>query len=101
VRRVVANNARSSWRRRRAENKAVARLESDVRVGNDLPDDTEDFWAAVRSLPTRQSQAIALFYLEDLPVSEIAGVIGCAESTARVHLTRGRRNLAKMMDGMA
>ncbi len=72
-----------------------------MRVGNDLPDDTEDFWAAVRSLPARQSQAIALFYLEDLPVSEIAAVIGCAESTARVHLTRGRRNLAKMMDGIA
>ena len=101
VRRVVANNARSAWRRRRAEKKAVARLESDVRVGNDLPDDTEEFWGVVRSLPARQAQAIALFYLEDLAVKEIAEVIGCAESTARVHLMRGRRNLAKKMEGIA
>jgi len=98
VRRVVVNNARSAWRRRLAERKAIARLESEVRLGNDLPDDTEEFWGVVRSLPTRQAQAIALFYLEDLPVSEIAEVIGCAESTARVHLMRGRQNLAKAME---
>ncbi len=97
VRRVAINRARSAWRRTHSERKAMARLESEVRPDNDLPEDTEEFWRVVRSLPVRQAQAIALFYLEDLPVSEIAEAIGCAESTARVHLMRGRRNLSKVL----
>lgn len=99
VRTVAINKARSAWRRTHAEQKAIALLKSDVWLGSDLPDDTEEFWGVVRSLPVRQAQAIALFYLEDLPVSEIAQVIGCAESTARVHLMRGRRNLEKELKG--
>lgn len=97
IRRVVANKARSVWRRRYAEQRALARLETEVRVGRDLPKDTEEFWGDVRTLPRRQAQALALFYLEDRPVREIADILGCKEATARVHLTRGRRTLAKIL----
>lgn len=97
IRRVVANKARSAWRRRYAEQRALRRLVTEVRVGRDLPEETEEFWGMVRSLPQRQAQAVALFYLEDRPVSEIADILGCKESTARVHLTRGRRTLATLL----
>lgn len=97
VRSVVANKVRSGWRSDAAERRAVERLEPEVMVGDELGAETEEFWALVRSLPTRQAQAIALFYLEDRPVSEIAGILGCQESTARVHLMRGRRKLAELL----
>jgi RNA polymerase sigma-70 factor (ECF subfamily) len=97
IRRVVANKARSAWRRRYAERNALKQLENEVHVGGDLPKETEEFWAKVRSLPPRQAQAVALFYLEDRPVRNVAAILGCSESTARVHLTRGRRSLAKSL----
>jgi RNA polymerase sigma-70 factor, ECF subfamily len=97
IRTVAVNAARSSWRRRYAENRALTRLESEVRVGSDLPEATDEFWGEVRKLPLRQAQVIALYYLEDRPVAEIAGLLGCGESTARVHLMRGRRTLAQRL----
>ncbi len=97
VRSVVANRVRSGWRRIEAERHAVERLDSRLVVGDDFPVETEEFWGLVRGLPTRQAQAIALFYLEDRPVSEIAEILDCGESTARVHLMRGRRRLAKLL----
>lgn len=97
VRHVVANKARSLLRRSYAERRAIERLDAEPGVGADLPSDTEEFWATVRRLPTRQSQAIALYYLEDRPVSEISDILGCAESTARKHLSRGRRKLATLL----
>ena len=48
-------------------------------------------------LPRRQAQAIALFYLDDRPVSEIARMLECSESTARTHLSRGRSALASRL----
>ncbi|MCB1246484.1 MAG: sigma-70 family RNA polymerase sigma factor [Acidimicrobiia bacterium] len=98
IRTVVANKSRSSLRRRYAERRATERLDPVV-VGSEIPEETESFWAHVRALPQRQSQAIALFYLEDRSVADIALVLGCSESTARVHLTRGRRALAKRLGG--
>jgi DNA-directed RNA polymerase specialized sigma24 family protein len=52
---------------------------------------------AVRLLPRAQRAAIALFYYEDRPVSEIASIMGCTESTARVHLHHARQRLAKLL----
>lgn len=98
IRTVVANKARSLWRRRYTERRAINEMSHTVRVGMDLPTETESFWAEVRNLPRRQAQAIALFYLEDLSVADISTILGCSESTARVHLTRGRKTLAKRLD---
>lgn len=98
IRQVVANKTKSMLRRRYAEQRAVNRLSGRVTIGVDLPEDTEAFWAEVRRLPHQQRVAIALFYLEDRPVAEIAEVLECAETTARVHLLRGRRSLAERLD---
>lgn len=56
-----------------------------------------DVLEAVRRLPRSQRVAIVLHYYEDRPVAEIAQVLGCSESTARVHLHRGRRRLADLL----
>jgi RNA polymerase sigma factor (sigma-70 family) len=98
VRQVAANLAMSSLRRRFAEVRALARLAGrrEVRV-DDMPADTADFWRAVRALPKRQAQAVALHYLEDLSVQRIAEVLDCAEGTVKAHLAKGRRTLARRL----
>ena len=94
VRRVVVNLATSSLRRRTREARALTRL-----AWRRQPDRTEmptddDFWRAVRALPRRQAQCVALRYLEDRTVDEIASMLGIAAPTVRVHLHTARSTLA-------
>lgn len=98
VRRVVSNKSVSLYRRKAAEARALARVKFDRQIP--LPDlDAHDgeFWQTVRSLPRRQAQAIALHYLEDRSVADVAAILGCTESTARVHLHKGRKSLAERL----
>lgn len=95
VRRVVSNKSVSLYRRKAAELRALARIALDRQVPlAELDAEDAEFWGEVRALPKRQAQAIALHYLEDRPVAEVAAILGCTESTAKVHLHKGRKNLA-------
>jgi len=99
VRRVVANKAVSSFRRRRAEVRAVTRwwLLDRTEVP-DLARSDADFWRAVRSLPKRQAQVVVLYYLEDLSVGQVADVLDVSPGTVKRHLHRGRAALARTLD---
>lgn len=109
VRRAVVNRSASVHRSRSAERRANTRwgTRSGVDADTSSTDATGDratsrvadpeFWAAVRSLPERQAAAVALHYLEDLPVAEIAEVLGCRPATVKVHLHRGRQALARRL----
>jgi RNA polymerase sigma-70 factor (ECF subfamily) len=98
VRRVLSNMAVSSFRKRRSELKAITRLAGWRQQGvAEMEPEDQKFWAAVRNLPDQQAKAIALHYVDDLPVSEIAEVLDCSPSTAKVHLFRGRRALAEKL----
>ena len=88
VRRVAANHAVSAFRRRMAEARALARLSRSSAVLDELSPDAADVWRAVRRLPRRQAQAVALFYLQDLSLSEVAEVLDCSVETVRTHLRR-------------
>lgn len=99
VRRVVTNLSTSAIRRRVVEAKALVRLTLGERQGapeRAAASDVE-FWEAVRSLPRRQSQVVALYYLEDLSVSEVAEVLAMAPGTVKKHLHDGRRALARRL----
>jgi RNA polymerase sigma-70 factor (ECF subfamily) len=56
-----------------------------------------DLVRVMGQLPPMQRAAIALHYLDDLPVEDVASTLGCAPSTARVHLHRGRARLAELL----
>ncbi len=58
----------------------------------------ESFWEAVRDLPKRQAQCVALRYLEDRSIADIATVLGIAETTVRGYLHDGRAALAVSLD---
>lgn len=98
VRRVLSNKAVSAHRTRAAEARAMARVASHRAVPlPEMEPADEEFWAKVRALPQNQARAITLHYLEDRSVAEIAEVIGCSASTAKVHLFRGRQRLAQSL----
>jgi RNA polymerase sigma-70 factor, ECF subfamily len=98
VRRVAANLATSAVRRRLIEARALARFWARQEPSLvELPASQADFWRAVRSLPRRQAQVVALHYLEDLSVVEVARVLGCAEGTVKAHLHTGRETLARRL----
>ncbi|WP_436793223.1 RNA polymerase sigma factor [Actinospongicola halichondriae] len=99
ARRVLLNAATSAARRKAAEKRAVQRLEAQtdpVRLAPEPPPD-ETFWAALRALPERQAQAIALHYVEDRSVESIAEILDIAPNTVKVHLHRGRLALAESL----
>lgn len=95
VRRVVVNLANSGFRRKAAESRALARLAGQRHQPiPELDPEDDEFWQLVRQLPRRQAQAIALFYIEDRSVADIADILECSISTGKVHLFRGRKALA-------
>jgi RNA polymerase sigma-70 factor, ECF subfamily len=95
VRTVAVNLATSRGRRLAAEARALTRLRArPVVEETELDADADVFWSAVRRLPRRQAQAVALRYYSDLPVAEIADAMGCAEGTVKAHLHAARQRLA-------
>jgi RNA polymerase sigma-70 factor (sigma-E family) len=94
VRRVVANKSVSLFRRTMREARVLAQLKPESSFLPRMPAEDDDFWKAVRALPKRQAQVIALHYLENRSVAEIAEVLECAEGTVKVHLHKGRQRLA-------
>jgi RNA polymerase sigma factor (sigma-70 family) len=99
VRRVAANLAARSVRRRLLEARVLARgaLGGDAPAVAELPADAAEVWQAVRRLPRRQAQAVALHYLAGYPLHETAALLGCAEGTVKTHLHRARATLARWL----
>lgn len=99
ARRVVANQAIDRGRRRDREHRALQRLDglTGVAAGIELEATDAGFWAAVRDLPARQAQVVALHYLEDRSVANIAAVLEISEGAVKTHLHRGRLALARTL----
>lgn len=96
VRRVALNLAVSSYRRVRAETSALLRIRRESEV-QPTSAETEAFWVEVRRLPKRQGQAMALRYIEELSIAEIADVLGIAEGSVKALLHQGRSRLARQL----
>ena len=99
VRRVAVNMATSTLRRRTVEAKALLRLGARPPVVAELEPSADAFWAEVRRLPRRQAQVVAMHYVEDLSVADVAVTLGCAEGTVKQHLSRARTALAARLAG--
>ena len=94
VRRAVINRSRSRWRRLGREVRALTRLAGRGPQTEETTLADPAFWSAVSELPSRQREVVALYYVDDLPMAEIAARLGCAEGTVKVHLSRARAALA-------
>ncbi len=98
VRRVMVNKSSSRARKLRSEARAMLRVGTRAAVVAEPNERTLEVWEAVRQLPERQAQAIALHYWDDLPRADIADVLGCSAETVKTHLQRGRASLADQLE---
>jgi RNA polymerase sigma-70 factor (ECF subfamily) len=57
-----------------------------------------DVAAAVGSLPERQRAAVYLTYWRDLPVSEVADLMGCRPGTVKRYLHLSRNHLRRVLE---
>ena len=97
---AAVNRARSRWRRRSAEQRAFERL--GVLRQPEASDESAPLDArvvqALKSLPLGQRQVVALHYLMDLSVSEVAGYLNLTDGTVKTQLHRGRAALRAALE---
>ena len=95
-----------AWVRRVAVRAAVRSAQRTRLRSAPLPDDDQPWWddlpdvdlaRAVASLAPQQRAAVALHYLDDLPVEEVAHHLGVTPSTVKQHLFRARARLATLL----
>ena len=93
VRRVLINMSIDVQRRRSREQRAHAR--SPVPSSGEAPDlPTPALWSAVRQLPRLQRSVVALHYVDDMPIAEVATVLGVSPGSVKTSLSRARKALA-------
>lgn len=93
TRRVLVNLCVDVHRRRSNEQRAMS-LVSPSRDAEAPALPSSAFWAVVRRLPKLQRSVVALHYVHDLSVAEVAGVLGVSEGTVKTSLMRARATLA-------
>ena len=98
VRRVAINLAMSRFRRMRSETAAKLKLNPLPPTFQPPTAEQDAFWAEVRMLPRRQTEVIALYYIEDLSTTEIADTLEIADGTVRALLTQARERLARQLE---
>lgn len=98
IRRIAINISRdthrSETRRRRREERVAETTEESVVAAESHTGVLE----LLDGLPDRQRAIAALYYLDDLPVTEISAALDIAEGTVRFHLNQARTTLRERMD---
>jgi len=100
--RIAVNQVRDFQRRRMAGLQALKRLilrrPREVAPPAAEVDETADrVRHAVRKLAARDREIIVLHYLEELPLAEVARIVGAKEGTVSVRLYRARKTLARLL----
>jgi RNA polymerase sigma-70 factor (ECF subfamily) len=96
IRTVAWRLAVSRWRGRRRSEEAWQRHGGPPVVEGPGPG-TVALVAALRELPPGQRRSVALHYVCDLTVEQIAAETGVSGSTVKTHLARGRAALAHFL----
>jgi RNA polymerase sigma-70 factor (ECF subfamily) len=100
VRRVAINLLRDQHRRRGRRDRAIERLAATTPTHTVDPDHAAgngEVLGHLESLPPQQRLAVALFYLEDASIADVAHAMSISEGAVRYHLNQGRTSLRKAM----
>lgn len=105
VRRVMLRLILDQHRSRNRRNRAVARLgtlSAVDRPGHDpaTPDD-EAWFSAVRALPRRQAEVVALHYIDQLSIAEVAAILEIATGTVKASLSQARAKLRQSFNAQS
>jgi len=97
ARRAVVNLAATRVRRIGRERRAFARWSARAQTFTELAPVDAEFWQAVAELPTRQREVIALHYVDDLAIADIADALEIAPGSVKSALHDARRALARTL----
>ncbi len=101
VRRVALNlihdHRRALWRQARL----LLRIEQQPGVPEEIRQSDPELWQLVRVLPGRQRTVLALRYVGDLTLHEIAETMHVSEGTVDQHLRRALRTLRGTLEGQS
>jgi RNA polymerase sigma-70 factor (ECF subfamily) len=98
--RVLINIRRDQWRKAAVRQRHI----DEARHSSFASTDTEAaliahdaVWSALDALPPRRRAVIVMHEIEELELKDIAKLLGIAAVTVRWHLSRGRRELARLL----
>jgi RNA polymerase sigma-70 factor, ECF subfamily len=101
--RVLINIRRDQWRKEsvRARHQEITSRGARHKQSGSHPEAgliaRAAVWRALDVLPPRRRAVVVMHELEELPVSNIASLLGISAITVRWHLSRGRRDLARAL----
>ena len=98
IRRVAVNRVLNQRRGHRRRADALARLAALRPSAQDLPAPSPAVLDALAALPLRQRTAVALRYLGQLPVSDVARAMSISEGAVKAHLHRARGRLLETLE---
>ena len=104
LRSIVLNLARSRMRRRVVALRRHPRPSPDgapVEEVAILHEDQREVLSALRSLPPRQRECLALRYFADLSEAEIASTLGISTGSVKTHTSRGLAALTSKLEKLA
>jgi RNA polymerase sigma factor (sigma-70 family) len=85
-------------RRHRVRGRGRRRFAVPERLAAAAPAEHLDLELAIRDLPRRQREVVTLHYLADLPVAEVATVLGISEGSVKSHLFDARAKLRTALE---
>ena len=103
--RVLVNLARDEWRKRAVRREYADRHGVSEAEKQRMPSPEgalvagRAIWSALARLEPRRRAVLVLYELEDVAVPDIARLLGIAAVTVRWHLSRGRKQLAQVIEG--
>ncbi|MFC0465632.1 RNA polymerase sigma factor [Kineococcus gynurae] len=96
LRRAVVNTVNDHHRRRYRARRFTAFFDAEPVV---LPPETDDTWVELRQLPPTQRAVVVLRFYEDLPLTQIADLLGRPAATVRSDLHRALKTLQRTLPG--
>ncbi|HEX6360376.1 SigE family RNA polymerase sigma factor [Actinophytocola sp.] len=97
LRTVVVNLARRRFRRKATLDRILLRQRSEPPPPPEPPVEHLDLHAAIRALAPEHRMVVVLHYLADMPVDEVAKVLGVPVGTVKSRLSRARGALAERL----
>ena len=99
IRRVDRWVWRAAFRIAAGELKSRRRVVAEVDLPADSPVAVAGLQDALMKVSPKQRASLFLYYYAGYPPRDIASMIGSTPAAVRVHLYRGRRNLAEILNG--
>jgi len=92
IRRVAINQLRDDHRSDVRKRRALERLASQPPAESPAPQ-TDGAADLLANLPRQQRLSLALYYVDGLPIADIATTLHISEGTVKFHLHQGRKSL--------